>query len=148
MFSQNVSLAVYPTETQWKQLIQEDIEVAQVIENSKDYINGTCKFDMLSDLEILKNAIHNKIYNAMTLPRCEAIAKYKLISPYLYMIFDYDSWRLQTLMENSHEEEVIREIVCKIVNSPEQLSGSKYVKNMVYSICVLNSSMEKTKYIC
>lgn len=151
--SQGNSFAAYPQEYKWKELINKDEQAAEAIENSgyylklaidnshnSKYLNNVLIEQLVyEDVEILTEAISKMYHRAMFPTDCEAVAKFKLISPLLYMIFGSDMSEFEELIEFSHkhkinERDVMKIIVHRIRNSKE-LKCSPLLKELVCGIC-------------
>lgn len=157
LFSQGGSFAAYPREYRWKELINKDTQAAQAIKNSYDYLclrlaivndPNEAYFNSVlieqvvrRDVEILTEAVSRMYHRSMFPTDCVAVAKFKLISPFLYMIFGSDMVEFENLIEFSFEHkmderDVIKKIVHRIKNSSE-VKCSPLLKELVCDICNL-----------
>lgn len=139
LFGRNNSFAFYPKEHEWK-TIENDIRVQKVMKASKDYLKienfRYRQAEICSNIRTLRYFIKEN-YPEMSSERCEAIARFKLIEPYLYLFFDYDLHRFRYLIEKSNNEnEVIEELGREILDNCDD----KFVTYLVYDICTLCTS--------
>lgn len=146
IFSQNNSFAFYPKGYEWERIIGCDTTKAgKAIEDSKNYVNMLDPRERIpiicANIKTLADAVA-KNYPNVSSERCEAIARFKLLEPYLCLFFDYDLHKFCRLIETSNNEnEVIQQLDYEIWDNWDAITCDEFIKYLVYDICTLHAKI-------
>lgn len=151
LFSQNKSFAFYPKEDEWNRIIENSVQVQKVMNASKGYLEikdvRYRQGEICSNIRTLTYFIKEN-YPEMSYKRCEAIARFKLLEPYLYLYLDnYDLNIFGYLIEKSDkEDEVIDKLGCEILRNWDAITCDDFVKYLAYDICTLHTTVININY--